>query len=166
MCGITGIITTKEEAEKYFDAIKSATFALHHRGPDSYGSFSDLNTLLGQTRLSIIDTSHASDQPFYSADGRYVIVYNGEIFNFNELKSDLSRKGVSFETTGDTEVLLQLYMNEGTDFLDKLNGFFAFAIYDNVKKTLFLARDRFGIKPLFYYSDNSRFIFSSDIKSL
>lgn len=166
MCGITGIITSSEEAAKYFSAIKSATLALHHRGPDSYGSFANFNALLGHTRLSIIDVSHASDQPFYSADGRFVIVYNGEIFNFKELRGKLIQKGVVFETSGDTEVLLQLYINEGDEFLDKLNGFFAFAIYDNLQKSLFVARDRFGIKPLFYYWDRDKFIFASEMKAL
>jgi len=166
VCGITGIITSSEEAAKYFNAIKSATLALHHRGPDSHGSFADFNALLGHTRLSIIDTSPASDQPFYSPDGRYVIVYNGEIFNFKELRDGLISKGVSFQTTGDTEVLLQLYIHEGDKFLGKINGFFAFAIYDKLQKCLFIARDRFGIKPLFYYWDGSRFIFASEMKAL
>ncbi len=166
MCGITGIIASSEEAAKYVSVIKSATLALQHRGPDSYGTFSDFNALLGQTRLSIIDTSHASDQPFYSADGRFVMVYNGEVYNFKELREDLFKKGVSFRTTGDTEVLLQLFIHEGDKFLDKINGFFAFAIYDNLQKSLFIARDRFGIKPLFYYSDKSKFIFASEMKAL
>lgn len=166
MCGITGIITSSEEAAKYFSAIKSATLALHHRGPDSYGSFANFNALLGHTRLSIIDVSHASDQPFYSTDGRFVIVYNGEIFNFKELREKLIQQGIAFETNGDTEVLLQLYINEGDRFLDKINGFFAFAIYDNIHKSLFIARDRFGIKPLFYHWDGSNFIFASEMKAL
>lgn len=166
MCGITGIITSSEEAAKYFSAIKSATLALQHRGPDSSGSYSDFNALLGHTRLSIIDTSHASDQPFYSADGRFIIVYNGEIFNFKELRENLLNKGVTFSTTGDTEVLLQSYINEGDKFLEKINGFFAFAIYDKLQKSLFIARDRFGVKPLFYYWDGSKFIFASEMKAL
>ena len=166
MCGITGIIISSEEAANYFSAIKSATIALHHRGPDSYGSFANFNALLGHTRLSIIDTSHASDQPFYSADGRFVIVYNGEIFNFKELRENLIKKGVPFQTGGDTEVLLQLYINEGDKFLDKINGFFAFAIYDNLQKSLFIARDRFGIKPLFYFWDGDKFIFASEMNAL
>lgn len=166
MCGITGILTTTEEAAKYFSAVKSATGALHHRGPDSYGSFASLNALLGHTRLSIIDVSHASDQPFYSADGRFVIVYNGEIFNFKELRAQLLSKGIPFQTGGDTEVLLQLFINERDTFLEKLNGFFAFAIYDNLQKSLFIARDRFGIKPLYYYWDGSKFIFASEMEAL
>lgn len=166
MCGITGILTTTEDAAKYFGAVKSATGALHHRGPDSYGSFASLNALLGHTRLSIIDVSHASDQPFYSADGRFVIVYNGEIFNFKELREQLVGKGISFQTGGDTEVLLQLYITEGDKFLERLNGFFAFAIYDNLQKSLFVARDRFGIKPLYYYWDGSKFIFASEMEAL
>jgi asparagine synthase (glutamine-hydrolysing) len=166
VCGITGIIGSSEEVAKNLSAVKSATQALHHRGPDSTGYFADFNALLGQTRLSIIDTSHASDQPFYSSDGRYVIVYNGEVYNFKELRENLINKGVYFRTTGDTEVLLQLYTAEGEKFLDKINGFFAFAVYDNLQKTLFIARDRFGIKPLFYYSDSSKFIFASEMKAL
>ncbi len=166
MCGITGILTTTEDAAKYFSAVKSATGALHHRGPDSYGSFASLNALLGHTRLSIIDVSHASDQPFYSADGRFVIVYNGEIFNFKELREQLQGKGISFQTGGDTEVLLQLYITDGDKFLERLNGFFAFAIYDNLQKSLFVARDRFGIKPLYYYWDGSKFIFASEMEAL
>jgi len=166
VCGITGILTTTEDAAKYFSAVKSATGALHHRGPDSYGSFASLNALLGHTRLSIIDVSHSSDQPFYSADGRFVIVYNGEIFNFKELREQLISKGISFQTGGDTEVLLQLYINEGDKFLERLNGFFAFAIYDNLQKSLFVARDRYGIKPLYYYWDGSKFIFASEMEAL
>jgi len=166
VCGITGILTTTEDAAKYFSAVKSATGALHHRGPDSYGSFASLNALLGHTRLSIIDVSHASDQPFYSADGRFVIVYNGEIFNFKELREQLQGKGISFQTGGDTEVLLQLYITDGDKFLERLNGFFAFAIYDNLQKSLFVARDRFGIKPLYYYWDGSKFIFASEMEAL
>ncbi len=166
MCGITGIITSSEEAAKYFSTIKSATEALYHRGPDSSGSFSDFNALLGHTRLSIIDTSEASNQPFYSPDGRYVIVYNGEIFNFKDLREGLIKKGITFHTSGDTEVLLQLFISEGDKFLERVNGFFAFAIYDKLQKSLFIARDRFGVKPLFYYWDGSRFIFASEMKAL
>lgn len=166
MCGITGIITIKGEASGYHGAIKSATEALHHRGPDNHGLFESLNVLLGHTRLSIIDTSHASDQPFYSSDGRFVMVYNGEIFNFKELKENLIQKGIVFKTGGDTEVLLQLYISEGEKFLEKVNGFFAFAIYDNLQKSLCIARDRFGIKPLYYYWDGSKFIFASEMQAL
>jgi asparagine synthase (glutamine-hydrolysing) len=166
VCGITGILTTAEEASGYLNALKSATGALHHRGPDSYGSFAGQNALLGHTRLSIIDVSHASDQPFYSSDGRFVIVYNGEIFNFKELRGSLLEKGISFQTNGDTEVLLQLYINEGEKFLAKLNGFFSFAIYDNCQKSLFIARDRYGIKPLCYYWDGNKFIFASEMEAL
>lgn len=166
MCGITGILTISEEATRYLGAVKLATAALHHRGPDTYGSFAGQNALLGHTRLSIIDVSHASDQPFYSIDGRYVIVYNGEIFNFKEIRQYLLNKGVIFQTGGDTEVLLQSYIFEGENFLDKINGFFAFAIYDNLQKSLFIARDRFGIKPLFYYWDGQKFIFASEMEAL
>lgn len=140
--------------------------ALHHRGPDSNGFSASEHCWLGQTRLSIIDTSTASDQPFYSPDKRYALVYNGEIFNFRELRENLQKKGVSFHTTGDTEVLLQLYINEGASSLEKLNGFFSFAIYDNAEQSLFIARDRFGMKPLYYSADSEKFIFASEMKAL
>jgi len=166
VCGITGIITNSEETKKYFSSIQSAILALQHRGPDNQGSYRGFNVLLGHDRLSILDTSQASNQPFYSTDKRYVMVYNGEIYNFQELREGLIQKGVTFQTSGDTEVLLQLYINEGEKFLARLNGFFAFAIYDTIEKSLFIARDRFGIKPLFYYADANKFIFASEMKAL
>ncbi|HXB13829.1 MAG TPA: asparagine synthase (glutamine-hydrolyzing), partial [Bacteroidia bacterium] len=166
MCGITGIFTKSEEARTHLDAVKNAVVAMHHRGPDSNGTSSGLHACLGQTRLSIIDTSLASDQPFYSLDKRYVMVFNGEIFNFRELRDTLQKKGISFHTAGDTEVLLQLYLNEGAKAIETLNGFFAFAVYDNVEQSLFIARDRFGIKPLFYSNENGSFFFASEMKAL
>jgi asparagine synthase (glutamine-hydrolysing) len=166
VCGITGIFTKSEEAKTYLEAARNSIASLHHRGPDSNGTSLGLHACIGQTRLSIIDTSPASDQPFYSPDKRYAMVFNGEIFNFRELRDGLQKKGVSFHTTGDTEVLLQLYLNEGTASLEKLNGFFAFAVYDNLEQSLFIARDRFGIKPLFYSTENGNFFFASEIKAL
>jgi asparagine synthase (glutamine-hydrolysing) len=166
VCGITGIFTHTENAENYNEALSKAISALHHRGPDANGYFSHQSAALGHTRLSIIDTSTASAQPFYSADKRYVMVYNGEFFNYKEHKEALQKQGVSFRTSGDTEVLLQLYITKGEPFLEHVNGFFTVAIFDTLEKTLFIARDRFGIKPLFYSADTAKFIFASEMKSM
>ena len=166
MCGITGIFTHTENAENYKEAISKAVSALHHRGPDTNGIFSHQFAALGHTRLSIIDTSAASAQPFYSADKRYVMVYNGEFFNYKEHKEALQKQGISFRTNGDTEVLLQLYITQGETFLEHVNGFFTISIFDTLEKTLFIARDRFGIKPLFYYADAAKFIFASEMKAM
>lgn len=166
MCGITGIFSHSGEANTYTSKVKDAVATMHHRGPDNSGFFSDNHCALGHARLSIIDTSHASDQPFYSEDKRYVIIYNGEFFNYKEHKDALLKKGVKLHTSGDTEVLLQLYITQGESFLENVNGFFAFVIYDMFEKSLFIARDRFGIKPLFYSEDKSKFVFASEMKAL
>jgi asparagine synthase (glutamine-hydrolysing) len=166
VCGITGIFTQTENAENYKEAIKKAISALHHRGPDAEGIFLDTSVALGHTRLSIIDTSSSSAQPFYSADKRYVLIYNGEFFNYKEHKEALQKQGIPFRSTGDTEVLLQLYITRGEKFLENVNGFFTLAIFDTLEKTLFVARDRFGIKPLFYSSDADKFIFASEMKAM
>lgn len=139
---------------------------LSRRGPDGRGSFIDDFVGLGHRRLSIIDTSSQGSQPMADESGRYKIVFNGEIFNYRELKKQLVDKGVSFSSESDTEVLLKLYMHEGKSCLEKLVGFFAFAIYDKEDKSLFIARDRMGVKPLVVYQDEDKFIFSSELKSL
>ncbi len=169
MCGITGIFSNLRETIQNPAAreqVKRAMTALHHRGPDKSGIYEGEHCLLGQTRLSIIDTTPASDQPFCSADGRYAMVYNGEIFNYRELRGGLVKKGVALRSDGDTEVLLQLYIYEGTAGLEKLNGFFAFAIYDKAEGSLFIARDRFGMKPLCYSFDGGTLCFASEMKAL
>jgi asparagine synthase (glutamine-hydrolysing) len=166
VCGITGIYSHKNKAGDYTESVKKATECLRFRGPDSQGMFTDPTTLLGHTRLSIIDTSAASAQPFYSSDKRYVIVYNGEFFNYREHKDALQKQGISFRSMGDAEVLLNLYITQGPKFLEHVNGFFAFAIFDTADKSLFVTRDRFGIKPLFYSADADRFIFSSEMKAM
>jgi len=166
VCGITGIFTNGDKAENYKETVNKAVNALHHRGPDNQGVFCGKNVLLGHTRLSIIDTSTGSSQPFYSYDKRYVMVYNGEFFNYKECKKELESKGISFSTSGDTEVLLQLYITKGETFLENVNGFFALAIYDTFEKSLFIARDRFGIKPLFYSVSEGNLIFASEMKAV
>jgi len=141
------------------------TGRLVHRGPDSDGYFVEGATGLGFRRLSIIDLV-SGDQPIYSEDGSLVLLCNGEIYNYRELRNTLQQKGHVFSTNSDVEVLLHLYEDEGVNFLNRLNGQFAFVIYDRKQKTLFLARDHFGIIPLFYAVMDGTFIFGSEIKAL
>jgi len=141
------------------------TDKLVHRGPDSAGYFVDHSVALGFRRLSIIDLE-SGDQPIYNEDGSLVLMCNGEIFNYLELKKVLIEKGHSFRTKSDVEVLLHLYEEYGIDFLDKINGQFAFVIYDRKNRRLLLARDHFGINPLYYTTANGLFIFSSEIKAI
>jgi asparagine synthase (glutamine-hydrolysing) len=164
MCGIAGFISLQQLFTP--QQLKQATDVMHYRGPDADGFyFSTDNTVaLAHRRLSIIDLSTAANQPMFSADGRYCIVFNGEIYNFNELKSLLIDKGASLKTQGDTEVIIELYAQLGSAFFAQLNGMFAFAIFDLEKKLLTLCRDHVGIKPLFYYIDETNFIFASEIK--
>jgi asparagine synthase (glutamine-hydrolysing) len=140
---------------------------IRHRGPDAGGDYWDDHVGLAHRRLSIIDLSPQGNQPMFSADGRLVIVFNGEIYNFLTLRAELERSGVAFRTRTDTEVILALYQQQGTACLEKLNGMFAFALWDTLDKTLFLARDRIGKKPLYYYhAGGDRLAFASEIKSL
>ncbi len=166
MCGITGGIAFNEKGKKYLDKIDDAVKTLAHRGPDGKGTFRDGNVVLGHTRLAVIDTSSAASQPFTSADGRYTIVLNGEIFNYKELRKELEAKGVKFRSQSDTEVLVELYAKEKESCLAMLNGFFAFVIYDKTTESLFMARDRFGEKPLLYYFDTDVLLFGSEMKAL
>lgn len=146
--------------------LASATMALERRGPDFQDIYSDQFVGLGHRRLSIIDTSAAANQPMWDETKRYCIIFNGEIFNFQELKKELETKGISFSTHSDTEVLLQLYILEKEKCLANLNGFFAFCVYDNQEQTFFIARDRYGIKPLLYQFDEDKFLFASEMKSI
>jgi asparagine synthase (glutamine-hydrolysing) len=166
MCGITGILAFNGNGKKYLSKVNAATSCLVKRGPDGEGIFTHSNAALGHRRLSIIDTSSLAAQPFTDSSGRYTIVFNGEIFNFKELRQQLISKGINFRSQSDTEVLLYLYIAEKENCLSNLDGEFAFAVYDNNKEELFLARDRFGIKPLYYFMDKDRFVFSSEIKAL
>lgn len=166
MCGITGIIAFNEEGQKYLSHINTATACLTKRGPDGEGIFTSANTALGHRRLSIIDTSDLAAQPFTDASGRYTIVFNGEIFNYRSLRERLLSKGIKFRSQSDTEVLLYLYITEKENCLQQLDGEFAFAVHDKQTGGLFLARDRFGIKPLYYYSDSDKFIFTSELKAI
>ena len=158
MCGILGFNWKDEELAA------SLAKSIEHRGPDSSGFYCDENLSLGQQRLSIIDLSPAGNQPMISEDENYYIIYNGEIFNFRVLRRELEKKGYKFFSNCDTEIVLKSYMEYGKKALQKLNGQFAFCIYDKKQQTLFLARDRIGILPLYYYFDGKRFIFGSELK--
>lgn len=169
MCGICGIFDRSSSNGNWITneaVIRSMTDTLNHRGPDQRGIYSDGKVALGSTRLAIIDLSDAGKQPMVSADGDYIISFNGEIYNYLEIRQSLEQQGVSFRSTSDTEVLLQLYIIKGTNCLQDLRGMFAFAIWDRKKNLLFLARDRAGEKPLVYAEYNGYFCFGSEIKSL
>ena len=164
MCGIAGIFKA-DHSQPDLDKLAAACRMLEHRGPDEEGFFVKNAVALGHRRLSIIDilTGH---QPMSCADGRYHVVYNGEIYNFKSVRSGLEKEGAKFKTESDTEVLLEAYARYGSKCLELFTGMFSFAIYDNREQTLFLARDRLGVKPLFYYHDSSGFYFASEIPAL
>lgn len=167
MCGIGGIIS-KYPDEVTIERLKKMTDIIHYRGPDGDGHWinSSKNVGLGHRRLSIIDLSHEADQPMHYL-GRYSIVFNGEIYNYIELKEILLKQGYTFKTSSDTEVLIALYDRDKESCLQLLDGMFAFVIYDDRKKEIFAARDRFGEKPFFYnYEPGKHFIFGSEIKAL
>ncbi|MCR4279730.1 MAG: asparagine synthase (glutamine-hydrolyzing) [Candidatus Zambryskibacteria bacterium] len=163
MCGITGITGSRiGDKEK---AVRLMNECITHRGPDDDGFYTDEYVALGMRRLSIIDLAHGK-QPISSADGRYLIFFNGEIYNYRELKRELEGQGQSFKTESDTEVILRMYELEGEKMLTKLRGMFVFAIYDTQEKKVFIARDYFGIKPLYYFVIEGKIAaFSSEIKS-
>jgi len=165
MCGLVGFVDMRAERKPDKELLTRMTDKLVHRGPDSAGYFVDHSVALGFRRLSIIDLE-SGDQPIYNEDGSLVLMCNGEIFNYLELKKVLIKKGHSFRTKSDVEVLLHLYEEHGVDFLDKINGQFAFVIYDLKNRRLLLARDHFGINPLYYTTANGLFIFSSEIKAI
>lgn len=166
MCGIAGIIAFSEEGKKFLSKTNSAIASLSKRGPDGEGTFFHNKIAMGHRRLKIIDTSDNASQPMTDASGRFTVVFNGEIFNFRELKKDLLAKGIRFKSESDTEVLLNLFILEKEKCLKKLDGEFAFAVHDIEEDSLFLARDRFGIKPLYYFLDKDKFIFASEMKAI
>ena len=166
MCGIAGIYNFDQSKinPEITNLIKDS---LEHRGPDfSKVDYIDDKVALIHTRLAIIDLDQRSNQPMVSKDNRYSIVFNGEIYNFKEIRKNLEGKGISFFTDGDTEVLLEGYIHYGKDILKLLRGQFAFAIYDSEEESFFLARDRVGIKPLYFSLTNNTFIFSSELKAI
>lgn len=165
MCGIVGIYNSEDTLDNPDDLLKRMLAQIQYRGPDESGIYSNTHIAIGSVRLSIIDIK-SGQQPLSSEDGKYWIVFNGEIFNYVELKADLKNLGYSFRTESDTEVLLKAYLEYGHGCLNRLNGQFVFAIWNNEKKELFLARDRVGIRPLFYTQIQNTFIFGSEIKTL
>jgi asparagine synthase (glutamine-hydrolysing) len=164
MCGIAGIIDFNKPEPK--EALLRRMLGLiRHRGPDAFGIYMDDHAGLASARLSIIDLP-GGDQPIHNEDKSIWIVYNGEIFNYPELREDLEKRGHKFYTKTDTEILVHLYEDRGPDFFEGLNGQFAFALWDKRKESLLLGRDRLGIRPLFYYEKNERLLFSSEIKAI
>lgn len=163
MCGIVGFYTQSEINTS--GTIESMMKSIQHRGPDGYGTYFDNKLTLGHRRLSIIDIENGA-QPMKSSNENLVIVFNGEIYNYLELRQQLIAKGCAFNTFSDTEVLLNMYQEFGEDCLNYLNGMFAFVIYDKAEDILFVARDHFGIKPFYYFLDDEKFVFASEIKAL
>ena len=162
MCGIVGIVSFRQQAIEEC-RLRQMMKVIKHRGPDDEGVYLQDSVGLGHVRLSILDLSMAGHQPMQDETGRYTIVLNGEIYNYIELREQLEREGLEFASNSDTEVLLKGYMYFGQAVLDKLNGMFAFVIYDAERKEVFAARDRFGVKPFYYYHSDNEFIFASEI---
>ena len=162
MCGLVGFIDNRSKAEKK-KIIKSMSDKIIHRGPDGEGFFVDNSIAMGFRRLSIIDLE-GGNQPLYSEDENLVINFNGEVYNYKELREDLIEKGHIFKTEADTEVVLHGYEEYGTDILKKLRGMYGFAIWNRKEQELFLVRDIFGIKPMYYYRDEDIFMYGSEIK--
>jgi len=162
MCGIAGIINFNGEPV-HAPQLSTMMQKMKHRGPDDDGLFVEDNIGLGFVRLSILDLSIAGHQPMFDPSGRYVMVFNGEIYNYIEIRKLLEAKGYHFRSATDSEVLLYSFIEWGESCLEKMNGMFALAIFDRQRKTLFIARDHFGIKPFYYYIDDKKFVFSSEI---
>ena len=162
MCGITGIIYKNKNVEAA--ELEKMTEKIKHRGPDSSGIYMDKNVGFGHRRLSIIDVSDHSNQPFFYKD--LILIFNGAIYNYLEIKDELISHGYSFKTTSDTEVLLLAYDKWGVDCVKKFNGMWSFAIHDKKQNIVFCSRDRFGVKPFYYYADGDQFIFASEIKAV
>lgn len=165
MCGIVGIIHKEQTQDSIIRRVESMMDTIVHRGPDGSGIWQDQNIVLGHRRLSIIDPEHGK-QPLETPDGQLAIVFNGEIYNYIELKEELVKKGHPISSHSDTEVLLYAYREWGEDCLDHLLGMFAFAIWDKKNQSLFCARDRVGIKPFYYYTDGKSLVIASEIKAI
>lgn len=165
MCGIAGVVNRNQEPVSPV-LLRRMTDAIAHRGPDGEGHYIDGAFGLGHRRLAIIDTSTAGHQPMVTADGRYVLSYNGEVYNYRELRVLLESLGYRFHSQTDSEVVLNAYAEWGEKCVDRFNGMFAFAIWDCVEKSLFLARDRYGVKPLYYFESEDIFLFASEQKGI
>ena len=161
MCGIVGILNLNEQPIDK-NILINMTNEVTHRGPDGDGYYVNKNIGFGHKRLSIIDLSDNGSQPMKSKDGRFILNYNGELYNFKDLRQNLEKRGCEFYTESDTEVVLRSWEEWGEKCVNKFNGMFAFAIWDNKNKDLFLIRDRYGTKPLYYSTHKNYFIFSSE----
>ena len=173
MCGISGLYSSSFSPYKQRELVTTMNLHMAHRGPDNNDLFQHEQVCLGHRRLSIIDLSADGNQPFYEPSGRYIMVYNGELYNYKELKLELQRAPHGsptlpyfFKTNSDTEVLMAAYLRWGKDCLQYLQGMFAFAIYDKETGELFVVRDRFGVKPLYYYFGKEGFVFASELRPL
>jgi asparagine synthase (glutamine-hydrolysing) len=165
MCGVAGIYFLDAKPPDARQRAQAMAAAIAHRGMDDQGVFENEHVVLAHQRLSIIDleTGH---QPMSNEDGSIVVACNGEIYNFKDLRKELQARGHTFSTSSDTEVLVHLYEDLGLDMFDRLNGIFAFALWDNREKRLILARDHFGVKPLHIYQDKSCVLFGSEVKAI
>jgi len=168
MCGIGGVANSKLSRDELERVLIGMQRNLHHRGPDDRGIYisRDGKTGLVNTRLAILDLSSAGHQPMASADGRYRIVLNGEIYNFQALREEFEAKGETFLSRSDTEVVLKMYERYGPDCVRELEGMFALAIWDEQERVCFLARGPLGIKPLYYYETNGAVCFASELRTL
>ena len=166
MCRITGIINLKDTTQVEHKLIDVMTNSLKHRGPDDSGTFIDTQIALGHRRLSILDLSKKGHQPMKDSEGKIIVVFNGEIYNFKEIRKELKKEGLKFNSNTDTEVIIQAYKKWGIECVKKFNGMFAFCLYDKNKNKKYLVRDRLGIKPLYYTKKNSKIIFGSEIKTI
>ena len=166
MCGFSGIFSfNKNINQNQASVVKKMTDAIAHRGPDDSKFYDDEDLCLGFRRLSIIDIE-GGQQPMLSKNKNFIICFNGEIYNYRKIQKMLKEKGILLRTSSDTEVLLEAFSLWGKESLKIINGMFSFIIYEKSKKKIYLARDRFGIKPLFYNYQNDQFLFSSEIKGL
>ena len=161
MCGIAGIVSEQQNRQGSEARIEEMLGSISHRGPDARGTYFDQNITLGHNRLRILDLNPRADQPMVSTCGQVVVVFNGEIYNYRELRNETKQKGHIYKSRSDTEVIVHLYEEYGEDFVKKLNGMFSFAIWDEKQEKLILGRDRIGVKPLFYFFDGNKFIFSN-----
>src|SRR5262249_41314961 len=166
MCGICGIVSADRTYPVSESTLLAMRDSLEHRGPDDAGHYLAPGVAIGSRRLAIVDLSARARMPMSTPDERYWISYNGEVYNFQELRLGLESRGYNFRSNADTEVLLYLYATEGPAMLNRLNGMFAFATWDSQERTLFLARDRLGIKPLYYALHGGRLYFASEEKAL
>ena len=165
MCGVVGYLNL-DDAPAAVRIVERMTRAVAHRGPDGSGTWVDGPLALGHRRLAIIDLTPAGAQPMLSADGRFVISYNGEVYNFRELRAELQARGHSFRSSSDTEVIVEAFAQWGVAAVERFNGMFALAVWDRVERRLLLMRDRFGIKPMYFARVGKTLLFGSEVKAL